>query len=130
MVRIDFIFSYWIFFWYLFYLAGFVKYNPKFAIICALVENIFTMLLMIYYKTKKKLLLLFFIMFILMKVIPLFSIWTTKIKLDDIVFTMLLFSLYLIWTKKGFFYFKRQKLDLILHNKNSLPGMTFLDKII
>jgi len=130
MFRIDYIFSYWLFFWYLLYLFEFVKYNPKFAILCGLFENLFIMLLMIYYKTKKRLLFLFFIMFVLLKVIPFLSIWKTKIKLNDIAFTMLLFLLYLIWVKKGFLDFKRNLVDVVFHNKNTLPGMMFLDKII
>jgi len=130
MVQMNFIFSYWIFFWYLLYIVGFINYNPKFAIICGLFENLFIMLLMIYYKTKKRLLFLFFIMFTLLKVIPLYSIWTTKIKWNDIIFTIFLFVLYLIWVKKSFLDFKHQTLDLVLYNKNTLPGMMFLDKII
>jgi hypothetical protein len=69
-------------------------------------------------------------MFVLLKVIPFLSIWKTKIKLNDIAFTMLLFLLYLIWVKKGFLDFKRNLVDVVFHNKNTLPGMMFLDKII
>lgn len=130
MTRVDYIFSYWIFFWYLLYLFGFVEYNPKFVILCGLFENVVVMLLMIYYKTKKRLLFLFFIMFVLLKVIPLLSIWKTKINLNDVAFTMLLFILYLIWVKKGFLDFKNNLVDVVLYNKNTLPGMMFLDKII
>ena len=132
MVRIDFIFSYWIFFWYLLYLTGLVKYNPKFAILCGLFENLFIILLMIYYKTKVRLLFLFFIMFVLLKVIPLYSIWATKINWNDIKFTFILFAIYLFWTflnKKTFSDFQLQTYKLIFHNKNTLPGMIFLDKM-
>ena len=132
MVRIDFIFSYWIFFWYLLYLTRFVKYNPKFAILCGLFENLFIMLLMIYYKTKARLLLLFFIMFVFLKVIPLYSIWATKINWNDIKFTFILFAIYLFWTffnKKTFSDFHMQTYKLIFYNKNTLPGMIFLDKM-
>jgi hypothetical protein len=132
MVRIDFIFSYWIFFWYLLYLTGLVKYNPKFAILCGLFENLFIILLMIYYKTKARLLFLFFIMFVLLKVIPLYSIWATKINWNDIKFTFILFAIYLFWTfynKKTFSDFQLQTYKLIFHNKNTLPGMIFLDKM-
>jgi uncharacterized membrane protein len=69
-------------------------------------------------------------MFVLLKVIPLLSIWKTKINLNDVAFTMLLFILYLIWVKKGFLDFKNNLVDVVLYNKNTLPGMMFLDKII
>jgi hypothetical protein len=133
MTRIDFIFSYWIFLWYLLYLFRIVNYNPKFVILCGLIENIIILSLMFYYGTKKKLILLFFIMFILLKIIPLYSIWNTKIRAHDIIATIVLFIIYLLWifyNKKTIADFKNQTLDLILHNKNTLPGMTILNKII
>jgi len=133
MTRIDFIFSYWIFLWYLLYLFRIVNYNPKFAILCGFIENISIFFLMFYYGTKKKLILLFFIMFVLLKIIPLYSIWNTKITARDITATIVLFIIYLVWifyNKKTISDFKKQTLDLVLHNKNTLPGMTILNKII
>jgi hypothetical protein len=133
MVRIDFIFSYWIFLWYLLYIFKIISYNPKFAILCGFIENIIILSLMFYYGTKKKLILLFFIMFTLLKIIPLYSIWNTKITEIDIIATIVLFIIYLVWifyNKKTISDFKNQTLDLVLHNKNTLPGMTILNKII
>lgn len=130
MTRIDFIFSYWIFLWYLLYLFGIVNFNPKFAILCGFIENIVILSLMFYYGTKKKLILLFFIMFVFLKIIPLYSIWNTKIHARDIIATLVLFIIYLTWVKKTPSDFKKQTLDLIVYNKNTLPGMMFLDKFI
>jgi hypothetical protein len=130
MTRIDFIFSYWIFLWYLLYLFRIVNFNPKFAILCGFIENIAILLLMFYYGTKKRLVLLFFIMFVLLKIIPLYSIWNTKIRARDIVASIILFIIYLAWVKKSPSYFKKQTQDLIVYNKNTLPGMIFLNKII
>ena len=130
MTRIDFIFSYWIFLWYLLYLFRIANFNPKFAILCGFIENIAILSLMFYYGTKKRLILLFFIMIILLKIIPLYSIWNTKIHARDIIATFVLFIIYLSWVQKMPSDFKKQTLDLIVHNKNTLPGMMFLDKII
>lgn len=133
MTRIDFIFSYWLFLWYLLYLFRIVNYNPKFAIFCGFIENISILSLMFYYGTKKKLILLFFIMFILLKIIPLYSIWNTKITAKDVTATAFLFVIYLVWmsfNNKKPSDFKNQTLDLILHNRNTLPGMTILNKLI
>jgi hypothetical protein len=133
MVRIDFIFSYWIFLWYLLYIFKLVEYNPKIAIICGFIENIIILSLMIYNNTKKKLIILFFIMFILLKIIPLYSISNTIIHFKDIKISIILFFIYLIWmnyNKKTFFDFIKQTNDLIFYNKNTLPGMLFIDKII
>ena len=134
MLRIDFIFSYWIFLWYLLYIFGIVKnYNPKFAILCGTIENIIIVLFMFYYKTKTILVFLFVIMFIILKLIPLFTLWKTKIHFKDVIATILLFIIYLIlmtiFNKKSIFDFEKQTKNLILHNKNTLPGMMFLEKI-
>lgn len=130
MIRIDYIFSYWIFLWYLLYLFGIVNFNPKFAILCGVIENIGILLLMFYYGTKKHLVLLFLIMFILLKIIPLYSIWNTQIRVRDIVALIILFMIYLIWVNKSLSDFIKQTQDLVIYNKNTLPGMMFLDKII
>jgi hypothetical protein len=130
MTRIDYIFSYWIFLWYLLYLFGIVNFNPKFAILCGVIENIGILLLMFYYGTKKHLVLLFLIMFILLKIIPLYSIWNTQILIRDVVALIILFIIYLIWVNKSLSDFIKQTQDLVIYNKNTLPGMMFLDKII
>jgi len=132
MVRIDYIFSYWIFFWYLFYICNFTKYNPKIAIILGLTENICIFLLMIYYNTKYRIIFLFFIMMFLLKIIPLYTIWNTKITLNDIYFTGILFIIYLVWmfiNKQNNSDFINNTKKLIIYNKNTLPGMQLLEKM-
>jgi hypothetical protein len=131
MENIALIFSYWIFLWYLLYTLKLVKYNPKFSILCGLLENLFILILMFYYGTRKNLVLLFLIMMIVLKIIPLYMIWREKIYFKDILFTFVLFGIYLIWivfNKKSISDFTKQTMDLILHNKNTFPGMTYLNK--
>lgn len=41
-MRLDYVFSYWIFAWYLLYIAKITKYNPKFVLILGIIENSFT----------------------------------------------------------------------------------------
>ncbi len=133
MIDMDYIFSYWIFIWFIFYLAGLIEYNPKFAILLGIIENIAIMLLMIYMNTNRKLLLLFFIMFIILKIIPIIMLRNTKIKKKDVVFTFVLFFIYLFWMTingKTFNDFYIHTVEIILHNKNTLPGMSLLDKVI
>lgn len=133
-MRIDYIFSYWIFFWYLLYIFGIVtSYNPKFAIFCGLIENFVLLLSMLYFGTKKKLVFLFLIMSVLLKIIPLISIWNTKMNITDIYATAILFGIYLFYVlwinKKTLHDFTEQTKNLILHNKNTLPGMMFLSRL-
>jgi len=134
MIRPDLIFSYWIYLWYILYIFKVLKYNPKFAIICGIIENLIILLLMCIYNTKKILVLLFIIMFFILKLIPLYTIWNDKIQFnDDIKNTSLLFITYLLWIHLNQLTITdaltRTK-NLIIYNKNVLPGMTILQKIV
>ena len=134
MVRPDLIFSYWIYLWYILYIFKVLKYNPKFAIICGMIENLIIFLLMCIYNTKKILVVLFIIMFFILKLIPLYTIWNDNIKLnDDIKNTSLLFIIYLVWihlNKLNLTDALTSTKNLILYNKNTMPGMTILQKIL
>jgi len=133
MERLDFIFSYWIFVWYLLYFFGFFKlYNPKFAIILGITENLFILFLMFYYNTKYHLILLFIIVVTIQKIIPVYIIWNDKIHNKDIIATFILFIIYLFWCRinnKKFSNIIKPAKDLILHNKNTFPGMVIFQKI-
>ena len=135
MERVDFIFSYWVFLWYILFYFGIINvyvFNPKFAILLGLVENIIILFLMIYYKTKLHLIVAFFIMMILLKILPIYTIWNTKIRIQDILATLVLFLIYLFWifiNKKSMLGFIQNIKNMILHNKNTLPGMILLTKL-
>jgi len=132
MQRLDFIFSYWIFFWYILYICNLITYNPKFLIILGLIANVVILLIMIYYKTKYRLVYLFVIMMFIIKIIPIYTIWNTKIKLNDIYISIILFIIYLLWihiNKKNTNDFIYNTKQLIIYNKNTLPGMQLLEKL-
>jgi hypothetical protein len=38
-MRFDLVFSYWIFAWYLLYMAKIIKYSPKLVIVLGIIEN-------------------------------------------------------------------------------------------
>jgi len=134
MIRPDLIFSYWIYLWYILYIFKVLKYNPKLAIIFGMIENLIMFILMCIYNTKKILVVLFIIMFILLKLIPLYTIWNDKIQFnDDIKNTSLLFIIYLLWIHLNQLTITdalTNAKNLILHNKNTMPGMTILQKIV
>lgn len=121
------------FFWYLVYYFQFIThYNPKFAIILAIIQNLIILVLMFFYNTKTKLIFYFAIMVILLKIIPLYTIRNTNILYKDIFATLILFLIYLFFmffTGKNIFDFIKNTKNLILYNKNTLPGMIFLEKI-
>ena len=94
-MRIDFIFSYWIFAWYLLYLFKDI-YNPKVALFIGLIENGILACMMLYYQNKN--IWAFLIANTFLKIIPYFSI-KKSMHYHDLYPTMVLFLIYLIWLK-------------------------------
>jgi Ca2+/Na+ antiporter len=71
-------------------------------------------------------------MMFVLKIIPIYTIWNTKITFMDVYVTIILFILYLIWMhihKKNTNDFIGNTKKLIFYNKNTLPGMQLLEKI-
>jgi len=133
MMRFDLIISYWIFFWYILYILKIIKYNPKIALIIVTIGNIIMVFLMLIYNTKKNIVFLYFIMLIILKIIPLYSIWNDKIRAKDIYFTIFIFILYLLWlsiNKKETNKIINNYKNLLFYSMNSMPGMQFLSKFI
>lgn len=97
--RIDFVFSYWIFVWYIFYIIGIVKYNPKWALTLALIENTFALALMIFYKNSFINIFLFCFINLFIKILPLWSLRKTKYEINGIYSLIILFLIYLLWIK-------------------------------
>lgn len=99
MLRADYIFSYWIFAWFLLYYFKIIKnYNPFFAIILGLIFNTLQLLGYLYYKNYKKS-LLFIIANIFLKIIPFYLIKNKTINQKDISFTIFLFILFIIYSR-------------------------------
>ena len=131
-MRIDFIFSYWIFGWYVLYMLQVVPYNPKFALWCGLMENGMIVLLMLYYRTRMRWVGLFLFMMGLLKIGPLLTLKKTVVW-QDVWTTLLLFCVYLGWIMGNHQdpkLFVKRTTDLILHNKNTLPGMQWIDRML
>lgn len=134
MIRPDFIFSYWIFLWYLLYFFKIITIaSPKFALILALIENLYLLYLMFNYNTKLKLRLAFVILMFIIKIIPLYTIWNDEIDNKNINITIIIFTSYLFWmllnneTLQNFIY---QTKELIIYNKNNIPGMIFIEDLL
>jgi hypothetical protein len=125
MIRIDFIFSYWIFAWYLLYTFGVTNFNPKFALIGGVIENSFLLVLMLYKSLYWDALLFVFINTIL-KLYPLYSIWKTSLKIKDIMFTFGLFIVYELWLRingTNTIIENKKTIDSILTKKYDTPLM-------
>lgn len=94
-MRVDFIFSYWIFAWYLCYVFQWTHYNPKLALLMGLIENGLILVMMIYYNTPLR---YFLLTNMIIKAIPYITI-TEPMQWTDVYPTTGLFLVYLIWLK-------------------------------
>lgn len=131
MFRIDFIFSYWIFAWYLLYMARITIYSPKLALIIAVIEAVVSYFLL---KTANTFTIVCaFIIVSCIKIIPLITLWREPIRQKDIWVLFILFVIYNIWlgihgeTMLGVY----KKIQVLLDkNTNELPFMYVLSKLI
>lgn len=130
MIRPDYIFSYWIFGWYVIYMMGLVKHNPKFALYLGVLENFFVLASMAYYKVKVKNILYFSVLIILLKLLPLWTLRNTKIQEADLYATagvFLMFIGWIVWDEQ--LNVLVESYTQMLNNRNQLPGMILLEKI-
>jgi hypothetical protein len=103
--RLDLIFSYWIFAWFLIYMIYRKKItSPIFAIYLGTFVNFIGFCISVYLYIFKKHTLDFLLTIILfttinffIKVIPLLVLMNEKIKLEHIIATILLYIIYNIW---------------------------------
>lgn len=97
--RFDFVFSYWIFLWYMLYQFKVTSYNPKWALTIGIIENTVLLFLLFYYKNSFINIILFCFINFFIKILPLWSIRKTKYDINGIYSLIILFCIYLVWLK-------------------------------
>jgi hypothetical protein len=132
MARNDYIFSYWIYAWYLLYMVLNRKIlpSPKFALICGLIHNLIYTALMIKNKSKFRTTLLFVMVMFIIKVFPLYTLRNNNLTIIDIITTILLLFIFFIWLKVN-----SQDIFKIISFSNyknlyDYSGMSILDKAL
>ena len=136
IVRIDFIFSYWLFFWFILYKLNIVVYNPYLGLIIGLIVNSIMFILFLSYKNYYKA-FLFVIVNFFIKIIPIYVLRNTKIQKKNIYILFILYIIYLIY-KKIFNNNKLKKskkdftnyLNTFEKEPINTPFMYLLDKLI
>ena len=131
-IRIDLVFSYWVYLWYLLYILKVTKYNPKFAIGIGIIDNLIMLCLMLYFGTKIQSIITFIIINTIIKIIPYYTLKNTPLKIRDILFTLFLFILFIVWL-----HINKQSLkgnlkviyNSLIYGKNKTPLMNLLQKI-
>jgi len=96
-LRIDFIFSYWIFAWAILFILRIVSISPKFVLLCGILENFILLLAMFYKQSSFYTFFRFIFINFWIKIIPLYLVWNTKITSKEIIYTLVLFLIYVIW---------------------------------
>jgi uncharacterized membrane-anchored protein YitT (DUF2179 family) len=131
--RFDFTFSYWIFAWFVLYEFEITKYNPKFAILFALVLNIIQLLTRIFYKNSLIYIFLFVFANSFLKIIPLWILKKHKITYSDIMASIYLFAIYNIWlilNGTNIIKTSQELLKNIQENQPTSPFIYYVDKYL
>jgi hypothetical protein len=131
-LRADFVFSYWIYLWYILYAFRITEFSPKFALILGLLDNMVMFVLMLLYGTSRRTIFYFLIINIFIKVAPLYYLRNEQIKIKDLLFTTGLFIVFVLWL-----HMNKQSLignvklihDSLLYGQNKTPFMAFLERL-
>jgi hypothetical protein len=109
-----------------------VSYSPKFAFILGVIENVVLLFMMMYNKVNTVSLVAFSIIIFTFKVIPLYIIRTDSISVTDVIFTLMLFNLHLMWllvNGQDFYKTSVKIVDSLTHDKNETPMMYYLKEL-
>jgi hypothetical protein len=95
--RFDFVFSYWIFAWFILYWLGVISYNPKIALIIGLVDNLVLLGIMLYFANSWLNIFLFCFINFFIKLVPLYLLRNTPFRVRDLYAFIGLFGIYILW---------------------------------
>ncbi len=96
-IRIDLIFSYWIFYWFLLYMLGIVLTSPTLLLYLGCLINFYELFGLIYNKASTYNIIKFSVIIFLFKFIPLYFVWNRKITIYEINVSLLTIAFYLLW---------------------------------
>ena len=97
LLRLDYIFSYWIFAFFILYEMGLIKYSPKFLLIIGVIHNFLLLIYFIVRKSSSYDIIKFITINIFIKIIPLYLVWKDKIIKKDIIASFIIFLIFLFW---------------------------------
>lgn len=131
-MRIDLVFSYWIFAWYLLYKAQLLNYNPKFIIVVGLIENLLLLMYMLLHGSNRRTVFWFIFINTFIKVIPFYTVRNERIHVRDIWFSGLVFGMYAVWialNRQSITGNYRAVVDSLIHNRDETPFLAFIKKL-
>uniref|UniRef100_A0A6C0ATZ5 Uncharacterized protein n=1 Tax=viral metagenome TaxID=1070528 RepID=A0A6C0ATZ5_9ZZZZ len=137
MIRIDFIFSYWIFAWFILYLVFPDKItSPLLAFIIAAVINLCETFYFIIAKVPVTRIIKYIIMILIAKVVPIVVIWynynkkiNTYNDMTKILFLFVIYNIYLSINNTNVITINKKIVQSIERGDNETPFMYITDKI-
>lgn len=128
MIRADYIFTFWVLFWYIFYLPGYITASPKLAFYVLLTVNLIVLLSMVFQQAKTRPILYFILIILATNLLPLVTL-DGDIQKRDIMATAGLFVMFigwLIWADK--LHLLKDTYTAMLDPKCSTPMMCGLTR--
>jgi riboflavin transporter FmnP len=96
-IRIDYIFSYWIFAWFILYVGGIVKASPKLGILIGIIENIGAVLIFAANGVSWATIMYFIGINLLLKGVPYYVVRRDTITQQDFAYLLAVFGIYCGW---------------------------------
>jgi hypothetical protein len=128
-MRFDFVFSYWIFVWYLLYISKFTSFSPKFAICVGILENIVLLSFMILNCSNKRTIFYFVFINTIIKLIPFYTLRKETVTLKDINPMLVLFAVYLVWIFVNKQNVYKMSYESLIHNRDDMPFLSLVSFI-
>jgi hypothetical protein len=96
-IRIDYVFSYWVFAWFLLYVAGLVKASPKLGILLGILENFAAVLIFAMNGVSSITIAYFIGINTLLKGIPYYIVRRDTIGSQDFINLLGVLAVYCVW---------------------------------
>jgi hypothetical protein len=130
-MRFDFVFSFWIFVWYVLYVLRVTTFIPKIPLVLSVIHNTILLLIMFYYKNDWKHIITFCTINLCIKGIPLWTVRNEPYRWKDFYALVVYFILFILWIFiNGELKIKSDGLQEIKENRPSGPFTKFVYKYI
>ncbi len=130
-MRFDFVFSFWIFVWYVLYVLRVTTFIPKIPLVLGVIHNTILLILLFYYKNDWIHIITFFIINLCIKGIPLWTLRNEPYRWKDFYALVVYFILFILWIFiNGELKIKTDGLQEIKENRPSGPFTKFVYKYI
>lgn len=142
-IRFDYVFSYWIFMWFLVYyfanprrtyIEFFIKkyVNPKIALYFALVENMITFVVLMVFQNTMWTAVKFICMMIVVKIIPLYLLRNAELQpgygLSWMVVAFVVYNVYLFFNDTNIYDVYARTIYSLLSGRNDTPLFHMVDE--